>query len=77
MDWREVGIGPLRILQNEQKSRRVVQRRETTPGGPGTKLILNALLGSTLTNHVPTAGAGSAGGSKVTREGDKFVRWAT
>jgi hypothetical protein len=84
MDWREVGIGPLRILQNEQKSRRVVQRRETTPGGPGTKLILNALLGSTSTstststNHVPTGGAGAgAGGSKVTREGDKFVRWAT
>jgi hypothetical protein len=77
MDWREVGIGPLRILQNEQNSRRVVQRRETTPGGPGTKLILNALLGSTHPTAGGGAAAGGGGGSKVTREGDKFVRWAT
>lgn len=53
--WKEVGIGPVRILQQrrpqqdlEEKSQsetttntRIVQRRESTPGGMGTKLILN------------------------------------
>mmetsp|Transcript_14051 Transcript_14051/g.20125 ORF Transcript_14051/g.20125 Transcript_14051/m.20125 type:complete len:441 (+) Transcript_14051:92-1414(+) len=53
--WKEVGIGPVRILQQrrplqdlEEKRQsetttntRIVQRRESTPGGMGTKLILN------------------------------------
>lgn len=83
--WREVGIGPLRILlrrradSNGQKkegaddeegkgaptcSYRVVQRRESTPGGPGTKLILN----------VPLRGDGSC---TVARQAENFVRLAT
>lgn len=41
-NWKEVGIGPVRILHNPTtKQYRVVQRRESTPGGAGTKLILN------------------------------------
>lgn len=43
MDWKEVGIGPLRILKDD-KHVRIVQRRENTPGGQGTKLILNVRL---------------------------------
>ena len=43
--WREVGIGPLRVLTDTNTSHtRVVQRRENTPGGQGTKLILNVSL---------------------------------
>ena len=86
MDWKEVGIGPLRILQSksvdnvddktkntgddktENKENtpevgmhrlRVVQRRESTPGGTGTKLILNL-------NLHPAC--------MVNRQADKFVR---
>lgn len=91
MDWKEVGIGPLRILEQtgeeetkngddkdktidaadstdnktttattEKKySVRLVQRRESTPGGQGTKLILNLPLRSEC---------------HVLRKGDKFVR---
>jgi len=41
-NWKEVGIGPLRILYNPtSKQYRIVQRRESTPGGAGTKLLLN------------------------------------
>ena len=89
MDWKEIGIGPLRILklinsdnvdnktqntgddktENKEKSTttpkvgmnrlRVVQRRESTPGGTGTKLILNLNL------HPACV---------VDRQADKFVR---
>lgn len=60
MDWKEVGIGPLRVL-TDSKNARIVQRRENTPGGQGTKLILNVRLGSEV-------------GTSVERMGDKFVR---
>ena len=60
MDWKEVGIGPLRVLSNE-KSARIVQRRESTPGGQGTKLILNIALRDECS---------------VEKKGDKFVRLA-
>lgn len=83
MEWKEVRIGPLRILERtegeeprgedggEEKgdddkdgSRgilgiRLVQRRESTPGGNGTKLILNLSLRNVC---------------DVTKQGDKFVR---
>uniref|UniRef100_A0A7S4IV98 RanBD1 domain-containing protein n=1 Tax=Odontella aurita TaxID=265563 RepID=A0A7S4IV98_9STRA len=88
--WKEVGMGPLRILmrrnpdtsgdeKDEEKasddkkqekatasrgSYRVVQRRESTPGGPGTKLILNLPLRSD-------------GSCTVTRQAEKYVRLAT
>jgi len=60
--WKEVGIGPLRLLQNNTtKSYRIVQRRESTPHGAGTKLILNVGLVC----------------GKVDREAEKYVRVAT
>jgi type IV secretory pathway VirB10-like protein len=40
--WREVGIGPLRVLKKDRA--RVVQRRETAPGSLGTKLMVNIQL---------------------------------
>ena len=62
MDWKEVGIGPLRVLTDEKsKHTRIVQRRENTPGGQGTKLILNLALRDEC---------------QVERKGDKFVRLA-
>jgi len=79
--WKEVGIGPLRLLETKpmvEKNKqdtvdalkketqvkpmrrvRIVQRRETTPGGPGTKLILNVPITAVC---------------KVVRLGDKFVQ---
>ena len=60
MDWKEVGIGPLRVL-TDQRHARIVQRRENTPGGQGTKLILNLALRDEC---------------QVERKGDKFVRLA-
>jgi len=76
LDWREVGIGPVRILKSTKKvegeneeekgntitTTRVVQRRETTPGGPGTKLILNVNLRKE---------------TSVNRQSDKFIQLAT
>ena len=50
VNWKEVGIGPLKILTSNNTATaspitaRIVQRRESTPGGPGTKLILNIML---------------------------------
>ena len=45
--WAEAGIGPLRVLYCADKKRaRLVMRRESERGGQGTKVILNALLGS-------------------------------
>jgi hypothetical protein len=60
IDWKEVGIGPLRILTDD-KHVRIVQRRETTPGGQGTKLILNIRLREEC---------------RVERQADKFVKLA-
>lgn len=46
--WRELGIGPLRVLRRKDASgaasSRVVQRRESAPGGMGTKLLVNVRL---------------------------------
>lgn len=42
--WRELGIGPLRVLTKEGTTSRVVQRREAAHGGMGTKLLVNAAL---------------------------------
>jgi hypothetical protein len=84
VDWKEVGIGPLRILTSTSKSTtkpaslcedvgdktkattssttaRIVQRRESTPGGPGTKLILNVMLKKECV---------------VEKRGDKFIKLA-
>ncbi|CEG35267.1 ran-binding protein [Plasmopara halstedii] len=52
-DYTEVGIGPLRVLSAKDSAvdkvtARVVMRRESYPHGPGTKLLLNASLGSCL-----------------------------
>lgn len=72
--WKETGTGPLRILQQrqlppkdvEQNSRntstRVVQRRESTPGGQGTKVILNIPIRRETVVH---------------RQGDKHVMIST
>ena len=60
MDWKEVGIGPLRVL-TDQRHARIVQRRENTPGGQGTKLILNLALRDEC---------------QAERKGDKFVKLA-
>lgn len=56
-----MGIGPLKILSstvNGCTTHRVVQRRESTPGGAGTKLILNVVLKE---------------GVQVGKSGEKFV----
>lgn len=49
-DWKECGLGPLRILdevkESASKSSRLVMRRETHVNGPGTKVILNVCLAS-------------------------------
>lgn len=42
--WLEIGTGPLRLLRHQQGRLRAVQRRETTPGGSATKVILNVPL---------------------------------
>lgn len=60
MDWKEVGIGPLRVLTDDTHAR-IVQRRENTPGGQGTKLILNLPLRDECS---------------VEKRGDKFLRLA-
>lgn len=52
VDWVEVGVGPIKILQTleddeSQRSSRIVMRREgEKKSGQGTKLLLNALLKS-------------------------------
>mmetsp|Transcript_2098 Transcript_2098/g.3011 ORF Transcript_2098/g.3011 Transcript_2098/m.3011 type:complete len:512 (+) Transcript_2098:341-1876(+) len=63
MEWKEVGIGPLKILvsNSNKNTARIVQRRESTPGGPGTKLILNVMLREECI---------------VEKRGDKFVKLA-
>ena len=43
MDWKEIRIGPSRVLTND-KHARIVQRREKSPGGQGTKFTLNLAL---------------------------------
>ena len=44
-EWVEVGTGPLKVLRSDSdSSSRIVMRRENTPGGIGTKLLLNVLL---------------------------------
>jgi len=98
MEWKEVGTGPFRILEqteeqpeehqqqdekesekseNESKEKeseaktkdskgkrgiRLVQRRESTPGGQGTKLILNLSLKNVC---------------DVTRKSEKFVQFSS
>jgi hypothetical protein len=54
-DYAEVGIGPVRVLnakdaeeEGDKATARVVMRRESYAHGPGTKLLLNASLGSCL-----------------------------
>jgi hypothetical protein len=61
-EWRELGIGPLRILKKDKCHTRVVQRRETQPGGAGTKLIVNVPLPKECT---------------VALQGEKYVRLTT
>jgi hypothetical protein len=40
--WHEVGTGPLRVLRNAMTHTcRLVQRREVTPNGPATKVLIN------------------------------------
>jgi len=36
--------GPSRVLTNNDKHARIVQRREKSPGGQGTKFTLNLAL---------------------------------
>lgn len=59
-DWKEVGIGPLRVLTDGEHTR-IVQRRENTPGGQGTRLILNVPLRKEC---------------RVEKPNDKFVKLA-
>ena len=56
MEWIEVGTGPLRLLSTDsndsnEKSYRIVMRREISAGGNGTKLLLNILLQSECVKH--------------------------
>ena len=61
-DWQELGTGPLRILRKSKGHSRVVQRRESAPGGAGTKLLINAPLSKE---------------SQVSRPSDQHVRFTT
>jgi len=79
-EWKEVGIGPLRLLKTTTNatnnsspkkednsvtsSYRLVQRRECTPGGLGTKLILNIIIAK----DVPCT---------ISRQAEKYLRLAT
>ena len=54
-NYAEVGIGPLRVLktkdtrtEHDKVTARIVMRRESYPHGHGTKLLMNASLGSCL-----------------------------
>lgn len=54
-DYAEVGTGPLRVLntkdaktEEDKSTARIVMRRESYAHGPGTKLLMNASLGSCL-----------------------------
>jgi hypothetical protein len=66
MEWIEVGVGPLKILQRQSHESdvhshhgRLVMRREDKKGGVGTKLLVNTRLDQYVT---------------VARQGDKMVR---
>ena len=65
-EWTDLGTGPLRVLRPKKADDsvegvggRVVMRRESQPGGHGTKLLVNV----SLKDHV-----------EVARHGDKAVR---
>ena len=65
-EWTDLGTGPLRVLRPKKAGDgvevvggRVVMRRESQPGGHGTKLLVNV----SLKDHV-----------EVARHGDKAVR---
>jgi hypothetical protein len=57
-DYVEVGIGPMRILQQQianqetEKAVRLVMRRESYVRGPGTKLLLNIRLSSCVSSEI-------------------------
>lgn len=62
MEWIEVGVGPLKILErttNGHSVGRLVLRREDRKGGVGTKLLINTRLNQYVT---------------VGKQGDKMVR---
>jgi hypothetical protein len=73
-EWKDRGVGPVRVLKGKDNSlkqaeekdnkshARIVQRQETSQGGQGTRLILNAYL-------VP-------GVCKVTRTSEKIIQLA-
>lgn len=62
LSWKEVGIGPMRILKQKNKHYRMVQRRETHPHSTqSTKLLLNI----SITEY-----------TKVSRNAEKFVSMA-
>mmetsp|Transcript_28978 Transcript_28978/g.43780 ORF Transcript_28978/g.43780 Transcript_28978/m.43780 type:complete len:447 (-) Transcript_28978:56-1396(-) len=61
--WREMGIGPLRVLRASSTGiTRVVQRRENAEGGMGTKVLINASLQKE---------------SHVTKQSEKHLQLAT
>mmetsp|Transcript_24354 Transcript_24354/g.36125 ORF Transcript_24354/g.36125 Transcript_24354/m.36125 type:complete len:443 (+) Transcript_24354:68-1396(+) len=61
--WREMGIGPLRVLKASSTGiTRVVQRRENAEGGIGTKVLVNTLLQKE---------------SRVTKQSEKHLQLAT
>lgn len=63
--WQEVGTGPLKILQHVKSRKiRLVQRREVSPSGPATKVIVNAPL------HLE-------GLTKIHHPTEKHVQWTT
>lgn len=62
MEWIEVGVGPLKILERTTDGHsvgRLVLRREDRKGGVGTKLLINTRLNQYVT---------------VGKQGDKMVR---
>lgn len=49
LEWAEVGLGPVKLLRStasdgKTTTYRLVMRRESKPGGPGTKVLLNVGL---------------------------------
>lgn len=65
--WQEVGTGPLKVLQHViDRKIRLVQRREVSPSGPATKVLVNAPL------HI-----GGLAKTNVQRPTEKHVQWTT
>ncbi|GMI18545.1 hypothetical protein TrLO_g14896 [Triparma laevis f. longispina] len=79
-EWKEMGIGPIRVLQPTVDTVtthvRLVQRRETTPGGQGTKVLLNTQITTCelSPSFSPPPPPPSTSTGKIFKPEGKFIR---